>query len=196
MKDNVTTLIKYFTPSSLQVLYSFVLAIFITLYWCRDQLNHALTPPGSKESIDTFHEILKQAVDRFTNNEIVAFLSLALIWALVGIFILAVVYETVNIFITLRNNKLMTTQFTHAEENKKTLLQTTVTKLAIVAGFIVFLGLAIGVLFPFWHNLIDQPAGQFFEAKNVFKEIMGTIGLGATVCLLWRWILISLPKFS
>lgn len=192
----VKELLKYFIPSGLQVFYSFVAALLIAFYWSKEQLGEKLTPPGSEESVQTFQELIKRFVDYWTNNDFIGFLSVALIWAVAGIFILAFVYETVNIFIELRNDRLITTRFTHAEENKKILLHTFVVRIILIAAFIVFLSVAVALLFPFWQDLINQPASQFFEAKSIFNEILGILGLGATICLIWRWVLILFSKLD
>lgn len=195
MRTSISSALKYFAPSSLQVFYAFVFALLIALYWCRSQLSHVLIPKGSDESIDTFQEIIKQSVDRLTNNEIVGFLSVAFVWALVGVLILAIMYETINMFILIRNDMIIASKFTHAQENKKQLRQVFLVRLALGLGLVVCLIVAVTLLFPLWHQLINQPVEGFFQAMSIVKIITGILGLTATLCLSWRWILILLPKF-
>jgi len=187
---------KYLTPSALQFFYCFVVACLIALSWTKEQLSQVLIPAGSEESITTFQELIKQFVDKYTNNEFVGSLSVAFIWAVLGIVVLAIVYETVNIFIALRNQKTIATTFTHAEENKKQFHEVAIGKGLLIAGFVGFVVVAVVVLFPFFRTLIVQPADEFFQMKNVAQELIGIVGLTTTLALLWRGFLILLPKFT
>jgi hypothetical protein len=188
-------LLKNFLPTPLQAFYSLVAALLVALYWCRSQLAEAIKQPGSQESFENFQNIIKQSIDNATNNEAMASLSVAFIWALVGLLILAIVYETVNIFILLRNDALMASQFTHAEENKKQLIHETVVRGVLTVGYVIFWILLIAVLLPLLSGLISQPAEVFFHFTSIVKETIGVIGLAATIALAWRWFIILLPKF-
>jgi hypothetical protein len=184
-----------FVPSLLQVVYSFIVALLVALFWCKEQLGYALTSAGSEESVATFQELIKQFVDRFTNNDVIGSISVGLVWAVVGMFILAFVYETVNIFIALRNEKMIATTFTHADEHKKALMHTAEVRAALTVGFLIFVFVALAVFIPFWQSLISQQKEVFFQLSSVLKEFIGLIGLMATICLLWRWALVLFPKF-
>lgn len=182
-------------PSALQAFYSLIIAITLALYWSKEQLAHFLFPAGSHESAYTFHQIIKEFVDKYTNNDIIGTLSIAFVWAVMGAIILAIVYETVNIFVTLRNDKLIATQFTHANENKKALLHTFLIRTGLFAGLVLFAIVSFVFLFPLWHDLIVQPTGEFFRMANILQEIIGVGGLAVNIGLLWRWIIIAIPKF-
>ncbi len=196
--ENVRLLIGYFRPSLLQVVYSLVLSLLVALYWCRSQLTDILTPAGAPETIATFQGMLKQTVDHFTKNDAIAFLSVACIWALVGVLLLAILYETINIFITIRNDIVISSKFTHAEENKKHILQEIALRVSLAIGFMVCLVTAIVFLFPLWEQYITSfaSAGFWGNYTVISKGAIGIIGLWLTICLLWRWLLLSLPKFT
>lgn len=196
MLQQLLVLQKYLAPSALQFFYCFIAACLIALSWTKEQLSQVLIPNGSEESITTLQELMKQFVDKYTNNEFIGMLSVAFIWAVFGIIVLAVVYETVNIFIALRNQKIIATTFTHTEENKKQFHEAAMGKALLVAGFAGFVIIVITILFPFFHNLISQPADDFFQLKNIMKELIGIIGLTFTLALVWRGCLAILPKFT
>lgn len=189
-------LLHYFTPSALQAFYSLIIALLISLYWSKEQLGDKLVSSGGKESVHTFQELIRGFIDYWTNNDVIAFLSIALVWAMAGIFILAFVYETINIFIALRNDRLMTTQFTHAEENKKTLEYVFIFRVILAIGLLIFSAIVFAALVPLWHSLINQPTDHFFDLQNILKEAVGVIGLGATICIMWRWVLILFSKLD
>lgn len=185
----------YFLPSQLQLLYSLVMATLIALYWCRYQLSEHLVRTGSQTSVDNFHEILTGTLSQLTGNDIAATLSVAVVWAVVGLVFLAIIYESINMFILLRNDIMIASKFTHAEENKRQFLVEVLVRALLGVGFAIFITFAFFVLAPFWHELISQPVDQFFNLANLAKEIAGVLGLAATIAFAWRWVLVLLPKF-
>lgn len=187
-------LISHFIPLPLQLFYSLTAAWLIGLYWSRNQLVILLTNSTGTSSADlnkSFTEVLNQ----LTNNHLVSTLSVVMFWALAGLIVVAIIYESINILILAWNDYVITSTYTKAKEYKNSLIKSVVVKMLLAVMYLTFMILSMAVFKEFWHSLINQPASRILSGGGLLKECLGVVGLAANIYIAWMGSLAIMPRF-
>lgn len=185
--------VKHFAPSRLQVAYCFVLAILISMYWLRERFVYLLTSSTQTTSSE-LHASFTQTLNQATNNSVASFMSLAVFWALVGLIVMAFMFESLSIFTEVRNDYIIATTYTGGEKFERGLIRVLAFKALLAIGCLIFLVVS-WQLFGTWHGLIVQPSHGFFSPQAMVKELFGLAGLVINLYLGWMLSLFFAPRF-
>ncbi|MGC1176795.1 MAG: hypothetical protein WA843_01885, partial [Candidatus Saccharimonadales bacterium] len=176
-----------------QLAYCVLVACLVALYWCRDQLVQTLTS-NTQTSAGDLTASFAQTLSAATDNKIGSTATLGLFWALVGLVVLAVLYESFNLIIAARNDYVIATTYTNATAYEHELGRAWLLKLLLGIGFVFVVIMSWAFTLGIWHGLISQPPHVFFQPKNILKEIIGLLGLTINIYLIWMWLLLLVPR--
>lgn len=153
-----------------------------------------LLTSSTKTSSSDLHASFTQALNQATNNNVASFLSLAVFWAVVGLIVMAFMFESLSIFTEVRNDYIISTTYTNGEKFERGLIRVLIFKALLAVGCLIFL-LVSWRLFGTWRSLIVQPSQGFFSPSSIIKELLGFAGLVVNLYLGWMLSLFFAPRF-
>lgn len=181
------TLKRIFIPTLTQVIASLGIAVAIMVIAYRNLLV-SLVAQGSYVPESDISQSLNNELVNLSTVPFIERFSVGLFWAAIACVVYIAYIAISNVFIGLRNNYVIDTQFVHEEGSWRYRIRSLAVKLGWLVVFLAASWLSLTALLPLWLWLFGFPL-MVGSSTSILLTPLGLLGMALNVYVVWMLFL-------